>query len=616
MQEMESGNALSAGDVLPSFGATPLAGDRTRFRTWAPKARKLCVQVVERNGDHETIVQSKSLDRDKDGVFSGIVDDCPVGSLYRYQLDGKPARPDPASRYQPYGVHGPSEVIDPNRYQWADGSWQGIKKRDLVIYELHVGSFTESGTYLAAIEKLAELQELGITAIELMPVCQSPGRWNWGYDGVNFFAPRNTFGKPDDLKAFIDACHAREIAVFLDVVYNHVGPEGNYLNEFGYYRSKKHATPWGDALNFDGSGNRMVREFVISNVLFWMDEYHFDGLRLDAIHFMFDESELTIVEEIRRCFREYAATVDRQIYLIAEANIYDPHLLAVDKNYDAIWSDCLMHSIYSHGNPEIRLTGRDYVATQDLAEALEHAYVFSVPQAVRVSGDDRKKNHPGGDRTYVKSLVMALQTHDSVGNHPQGKRLHHLTCVDFQKAAAPLILLYPSIPMLFMGEEWSTDATFPFFADFEDQGLRRSVDQGRRTEYPHNDWTGSPLPSDPKAFFNTRSQADQLNGEMHRWYRQLLSLRKSGIAAGWLDVALFSTEHDREHDLFRLVYTGTDRRVVICSRLATPDSGNVTLRDVSPTEILLNSRMDSFEFKGEPIVLGPRQCCVWYETVR
>ena len=335
------------------------------------------------------------------------------------------------------------------------------------------------GTYQAAIAKLDELKQLGITAIELLPIGQSPGRWNWGYDGVNYFAPRNTFGHPDDLKAFIDACHAREIAVILDVVYNHVGPEGNYLNEFGYYRSKKHATPWGDALNFDGSGNPMVREFVISNVLFWIQEYHFDGVRLDAIHFMFDDSETTIIEEVRTRFREYANTLDREIYLIAEANIYDPHLLSDAKNYDAIWSDCLMHSIYSHGNPDVRLTDRHYVAARDLGEALEHAYVFSVPQAIRVTEEDRHRHHPNGDKQYIQSLVMALQTHDSVGNHPHGKRIHHLTCLDFQKAAAPLILLYPSIPMIFMGEEWATDAPFPFFADFEDQGLRQAVDQGR-----------------------------------------------------------------------------------------------------------------------------------------
>jgi maltooligosyltrehalose trehalohydrolase len=615
MQEMDFSNSSpSTPHFSLTLGATQIADTLTRFRVWAPKAKNLSVQIIQRRGNQETVVQDQPLERDKQGVFSGVVADCATGALYRYQLDGKPGRPDPMSRFQPYGVHGPSQVIDPNRFLWTDQNWQGVKKRDLIIYELHVGSFTEEGTYQAAIAKLDELKQLGITAIELLPIGQTPGRWNWGYDGVNYFAPRNTFGNPDDLKAFIDACHARQISVILDVVYNHVGPEGNYLNEFGYYRSKKHATPWGDALNFDGSGNRMVREFVVSNVLFWIEEYHFDGMRLDAIHYMFDDSEVSIVEEVRARFREYAATIDREIYLIAESNIYDPHLLADEKNYDAIWSDCLMHSIYSHGNPEVRLTDRHYAGTRDLVEALEHAYVFSVPQAMRVGEADRLRHHPNGERDYIESLVMALQTHDSVGNHPHGKRLHQLTCLDFQRAAAPLILLYPSIPMIFMGEEWATDAPFPFFADFEDPGLRQAVDQGRRHEYPYHDWTGTPLPSDPQAFLDSKSKTEHLNVEMHQWYSQLLALRKKGIAAGWLEVKNFTTEHDPDHDLFKLIYNGPAQKVVICSRLAAPDADVVMLRDVTPTESLLDSQQENSGKSSSPFEFVSRHCRIWIES--
>ena len=588
--EFSSNSSGLKAESLP-FGATPLGENQTRFRVWAPKARNLTVQIIQRHGERETVSKIQPLNRDEQGIFCGVVDECRPGALYRYQLDEKPGRPDPVSRFQPYGVHGPSEVIDPNRFKWTDADWQGIEKRDLIIYELHVGSFTPEGTYLAAIEKLAELKQLGITAIELLPVGQTPGRWNWGYDGVNYFAPRNSFGNPDELRAFMNACHQRQIAVILDVVYNHVGPEGNYLNEFGYYRSKKHATPWGDALNFDGSGNQIVRKFVISNVLYWIQEFHFDGVRLDAIHYMFDDSETSIVEEVRARFREYAKTIDREIYLIAESNIYDPHLLTDEKSYDAIWSDCLMHSIYSHGNPEVRLTDRHYVASRDLVEALEHAYVFAVPQAIRVTDEDRVRHHPNGDRKYIESLVMALQTHDSVGNHPHGKRLHQLTCLDFQRAAAPLILLYPSIPMIFMGEEWATEAPFPFFADFEDHSLRQAVDHGRRAEYPHHDWTDSPLPSDPRAFLASKSQAEHLNVEMRDWYCQIIALRKQGIAAGWLDVRYLTTEHDLDRDLFRLVYEGPEEKVVICSRLAATDADSVTLRDESPKEYLLDSRL-------------------------
>ncbi len=449
-----------------SFGATPQSANRTQFRVSAPKSRQLQVQMIDLANGREKIRSTHSLDRDSEGIFSGVVDDCPAGSLYRYQLDGREARPDPYSRFQPLGVHGPSQVIDPNQFNWSDQLWPGISKRDLVVYELHVGSFTEQGTYLAAIEKLDELIELGINAIELLPVSQTPGRWNWGYDGVNYFAPRNTFGSPDDLKAFVDACHARKIAVILDVVYNHVGPEGNYLNEFGYYRSKKFGTPWGDSLNFCGRGSQRVREFIIANVLFWADEYHFDGLRLDAIHYMFDEQELSIVDEIRQQFRQYARTLDRTVHLIAESNIYDADLVGKpgdeETSYDAIWSDCLMHSLYAHARPDIRLTNRTY-QPEDLSEALQHAYVFSAPQAVRVDPQRRSLHHPDGDRSYIESLIMALQTHDSVGNHPHGKRIHQLAGLEFQMAAAPLVLLYPSIPMIFMGEEWASGSALSIF---------------------------------------------------------------------------------------------------------------------------------------------------------
>ena len=234
-----------------TFGALPLPDNETRFEVWAPNANKLSVELIERSDNQETIRASYELERGSDGVFLGLVPDCPAGSLYRYKIGEGSSRPDPRSRFQPFGVHGPSQVIDPSAYRWQAEDWKGIKKRDLVIYEMHVGSFTQKGTYASAIEKFAELKELGITAIELLPLAQCPGKWNWGYDGVNYFAPSNNFGSPDQLKAFVDACHQAQLAVIIDVVYNHVGPEGNYLSEFGPYRSKKFGTPWGDAFEFD-----------------------------------------------------------------------------------------------------------------------------------------------------------------------------------------------------------------------------------------------------------------------------------------------------------------------------------------------------------------------------
>ena len=287
--------------------ATPLVNQSqptTHFQVWAPAAKKVSVEIVSHDGQRENLIDKFRLRGDDNGVFSISVSDAPVGTLYRYSIDNQPGRPDPRSMFQPFGVHGPSQVVDHAQYQWQDADWTGVDKRDLIIYELHIGSFTTAGTYEAAIRRLDELVGLGFTAVELLPLAQSPGRWNWGYDCVNFFAPRNTFGTPEQLKQFVDACHQRGLAVFSDVIYNHVGPEGNYLNVFGPYGSKKHGTPWGDALNFDGPGNQSVRQFVTDNVLFWLDEYHFDGLRLDAVHYMFDDSPLHILAEIQQRFRQ------------------------------------------------------------------------------------------------------------------------------------------------------------------------------------------------------------------------------------------------------------------------------------------------------------------------
>ncbi len=605
----------------PPWGAnlSSLAKTNTvEFRLWASRAKTANVQIVERSGNAERVARTIPMSLESPQVFVAVAENCPPGTLYRFQINDGAGRPDPYSRFQPFGVHGPSQVIDPHHFHWTDQSWKGIDKRDGVIYELHIGSFTDAGTYLSAIEKFPQLVDLGITAIELMPLAQSPGKWNWGYDGVNYFAPRNTFGTPDELKQFINEAHRLGLAVIHDVVYNHVGPEGNYLNEFAHYRSPVHGTPWGDSLNFDGEHHRNVREFVIDNGLYWLDEYHFDGLRLDAIHYMFDRSELHIVNEFRQRFREYERSVDRKLFLIAEANIFDRDLLHDPQQngdrYDAIWSDCLMHSIYSHGKPDLRLTNRHYIGTPDLVESLEHAYVFSAPGAIRADATIRQNNHPNRERDYQSSLIMALQTHDSVGNHPHGKRLHHLISDDFQMAAAPLILLYPSIPMLFMGEEWATSAPFPFFADFEDEGLRAAVDRGRREEYPHHHWADSPLPSDPLAFLNSKLDRSQGSSEMFTWYQQLLALRRQGLQEGWLSIKNKSTHFEPEPELFTMRYTTLQQQVTIACRLGTNSSPPAQITPANPFEIFLQTS------GVQPIPTGGfelqnHQCCIWRERV-
>jgi maltooligosyltrehalose trehalohydrolase len=552
---------------IDRLGATPVAHDRTHFRVWAPRRKSIAVEFGRGRNK-----KRRPLHRENDEYFAGIVEGAGPNSRYRYVLDDNLARPDPASSCQPTGVHGASCVMDPNTFAWTDQDWHGVAKRDLVIYELHVGAFTREGTFSAAIERLPLLVELGISAVEIMPVAQSAGRWNWGYDGVDLFAVRNTYGGPDDFKAFVDACHDAGLAVILDVVYNHVGPEGNYLGDFGPYFSRKHRTPWGDAFNFDGRRNKQVRRFIVENALRWYEEFHLDGLRLDAVHFMFDDSTPTILDELRVAVSRCAKSVPREIHLIAEANVHDDELLSATNQraaYDAIWCDCLMHSIYAYALPDSKLTRRDYRGAADLLRVLQRGYLYSGRSHARVS-------KPSSDIREIESFVTALQTHDGVGNHPRGERLHQLTCREFQMAAAALALLYPGIPLLFMGEEHACESPFPFFADFTNHSLRRAVDRGRMREYPRHTWDGAPLPSDPKAFFQANCLGeDEGNQEMRTWYRDLIALRKQGLAEGWLKASRMTADHDVGGDVFSLNYALDNGGAVrVCSRPTPNDHRN------------------------------------------
>ncbi|TWT35909.1 Malto-oligosyltrehalose trehalohydrolase [Posidoniimonas corsicana] len=561
-----------------AIGAVPVTSSTASFRVWAPTHETVGVQL---DGG-----QRFELTKEPDGCFAGVGPAAP-GDKYQYLLHGQTARPDPVSRRQPEGVHGPSEVVDANAFAWTDQTWTGVDKRDLVIYEMHPGAFTEEGTLRSAIARLPELVDLGVTAVEVMPVAQSPGKWNWGYDGVNLYAVTHNYGAPDDFRAFVDACHAAGLAVILDVVYNHLGPEGNYLSEFAPYFSRKHHTPWGAALNYDGRRSEHVRRFVVENALYWLRDLHLDGLRLDAVHFMHDDSQHTILDEIRVAVADFEQSAGRAVHLIGESNVYDERLLASVgglKGYDAIWSDCLMHSIYTHASPDFKLTNREYHGAHNLREALDHGYLYESSQYVRVAREALGGDLP--DRSYLPSLVTALQTHDSVGNHPEGKRIHQLASKEYQRSAAALMLLYPSIPLLFMGEESAVDAPFPFFADFHDRRLRRAVDKGRMAEYPHHDWKGAPLPSERQSFRMAKCHDPSLQDQaMRDWYRQLLALRKQGLAAGWLTPEAMSCAHDDSSHVFRLQYDSPAGGPTVLARL-TPNH-----QPADPIELPIDGRV-------------------------
>lgn len=487
------------------------------------------------------------------GDFVGWVPDARAWPYYLFRVNGQACRPDPRSAFQPFGVHGPSQWWDHGSFAWTDQAWRGLPRERLVIYELHVGCFTAEGTYRACREHLGQLRDLGVTAIELLPLAETPGRWNWGYDGVHLFAPKAAYGDPNELKALIDDCHRSGLAVLLDVVYNHLGPEGNYLREFAPYFSPRIQTPWGEALNYSGRQRQPVRQWILDNVQHWLENYHFDGLRLDAIHYLFDSRQPSLSAEIGQAVRHVAEITGRHCHCIAETNVFDPML---PPEYAAQWADCLLHAVYSLGTPQVRLTQRPYQGADDVALALRQGYVY------RGSAARDYQRHPSLESAGAEpelpvhaGLVVSLQTHDSVGNHPHGQRLHHLTSVDFQRAAAALALLAPSIPQLFMGEEGSVASPFCFFADFGDPGLRAAVDRGRQHEYPHHTWDEAPLPSDPTAFFcSVVSDRATWDPVTWAWYRWLLRLRRAGVEGGWLRPERAQWSHSSGSPYFRLEY--------------------------------------------------------------
>lgn len=599
--------ATAGGDArsgqLP-LGATPLIHNKTRFSVQATQRRSM--EVVVRNDGGERTIPMQAIGKN---IWSVDVDNTRPGDRYAFVIDGQSSdpRPDPRSRCQPDGVHEFSQIVSHQRYPWQDQGWKGLPCEDLIVYELHIGTFNKPGTFLSAIERIPELVNLGITAVELLPVAQSAGARNWGYDGVNLFAPFSPYGTPDDLRRLVDALHAAGIAVILDVVYNHPGPEGNYLAEFGSYFSRKHGTPWGPAYNFDGRHQELARRYVVDNALYWLEEFHFDGLRFDAIHFMFDDSKHPIVAEVTDAVGELETKLGRKLLLIGETNVFDSKMIAPRAaggyGFDAIWCDDFMHSTYSIGSPETRLTDRTYDGSGDLAETLRCGYLYEgfPRQRIRRKADQR----PNLD--HVPKLVFALQTHDGVGNHPRGQRLHHLAGANFQKACVALNLLYPAIPMIFMGDEFQESNPFHFFADFQAPWVRDAIEKGRRNEYPNHDWSDAVSPLSVKAFNQSRlSRPDSDESRsMSAWYRELIAIRKRWQTAGLLHHRNLTTFHDSEHSVFALTYENGSRSATVAARIVNPDQAVEDLVDVDAIgELRLHSAGSSEK------ALGPNQALV------
>ncbi len=450
---------------------------------------------------------------------------------YKFLLKGQGggAFPDPYSHYQPGGVQGFSQVVDHEAYRWSDREWKGIKWGGALIYELHPGTFTNKGTFAGVAEKLDYLLELGINTLELMPLTQTPGRWNWGYDGVNLFSVNHNYGSPDELKYLINCCHRKGIAVILDIVYNHFGPEGNYLAKFGPYFTDKYETPWGAAVNFDDVGCAAARRMVLQSVQHWIEHYHFDGLRLDAVHAIKDQSRPHILEEIATTARELEKKLGRRIVIIAESDANDVQLIrsAGEGGYglDAQWMDDFHHTVHTVLTGEDKGYYQDYGRIEDL-EKIYRNYLYTG----EYSQFWKKKRGSDAATAPGSSFVAAIQTHDQVGNRARGDRLAQLVDFPYLKAAAGLLFMAPYIPMLFMGEEYGEKNPFLFFTDYQDPELKKAVTKGRRKEFASFEWENLPDPEDEATFYASRltprEKWQPLQEQLFSYYRDLIALRR------------------------------------------------------------------------------------------
>lgn len=540
-----------------ALGAHYLGNGRCRFLVWAPKSASVELRLL---GETERKVV---LDSAGQGYHQTVIQDAGPGTLYQYRLDGGPDLPDPASRAQPQGVHGPSAVTDP-RFEWDDAQWFGIPLERHILYELHVGTYTAAGTFESIIPHLGRLKDLGVTAIELMPVAQFPGARNWGYDGVLPFAVQNSYGGPSGLKKLVNACHRTGLAAVLDVVYNHLGPEGNYLGQFGPYFTDRYKTPWGQALNFDGADSDEVRRYFIENALYWITEFHFDGLRLDAVHAILDHAPHTFLEELAENVRAAARRLNRQVFLFPESAANDARLIRIPElggwGMDAQWSDDFHHAL------RVALTGEqsgyyvDYHGVASLAQAFRAGFVYAGEYSAY-----RRRSHGTSSRDIpAERFVVFSQNHDQVGNRMLGERLSRLVSFAQLKLAAGTVLLSPFVPLLFMGEEYGETAPFQYFISHSDPELVAAVRNGRKEEFAAFGWREEPPdPQDESTFLRAKLDHGLAAAGKHlvllNFYQEVMHLRKAIPALARMDKnAMEILHHRHEQSLSMRRWHGAD----------------------------------------------------------
>jgi maltooligosyltrehalose trehalohydrolase len=527
-------NRATEQDWRLQFGASLRGDDTAEFRVWAPNLTSLSVRIP---GERPRTIPMIRSSNSKASEFVATVSQIGEGTDYFYVLEGEQERPDPVSRWQPRGVHGPSRIVNPAAFRWCDQEWSGIPLKDFIIYELHAGTFTHEGTFESVIPRLPYLRDLGITAIEIMPVAEVPGDRNWGYDGASLYAPQSSYGGPTGLKKLVDACHQHGLAVVLDVVYNHLGPEGNYLPEFAPCFTDTHHTPWGKAINFDGPQSDGVRRFIIDNALYWLTEYHIDALRLDAIHGIYDFGALHILDELSDAFHDQARRLKRQAWLIAESDLEDVRIInpRSEGGYalDAQWHDDFHHALYTLLTGEREGFLMDFGALADLSKSIHEGFVFDwkYSRYRRRHHGSCSKDRPG------EQFVGFIQNHDQIANTSRGKRLASLVSPRQLKLAAVLTVCSPFLPLLFMGEEYGETAPFLYFTSFEDPALADAVREGRKRElgshYSESDFADPQAGSTfERCKLDWPKTAISPHAGILRLYRDLIALRKQHSSLG------------------------------------------------------------------------------------
>mgnify|MGYP006291449427 CR=1 FL=1 len=507
------------------IGAQYLGSEKAFFQVWAPFQKNIYLHII--SPQKQIIALNRAQ---KPGYWSLTVEGIKPGSRYLYQFNSDKEFPDPASYFQPQGVHGPSLLVD-HAFFWKDRQWQGIPLKKMVIYELHIGTFTPKGLFTSVLPRLPDLKALGINALEIMPVAQFSGKRNWGYDGVYPFAVQNSYGGPNDFKNLINSCHLHGIAVILDVVYNHLGPEGNYLPQFGPYFTEKYQSNWGKGINFDGPYSDEVRNYFIQNALYWLEKYHIDALRLDAIHGIFDMRANHFLSELAKSVCQFSHKKQKKTFLIAESDLNDVKIIQSTQKggyqQNAQWSDDFHHALHTLLTKEDDGYYQDFGLIRHLAKAINEGFVYSGQYSAY-----RKKSHGNSSRRIPpECFITYIQNHDQIGNRRLGERMSGLVSFEALKLAAAITLLSPYIPLLFMGEEYGETHPFLYFIDHQDDGLIRAVREGRKKEFSQFGWQQEPPdPQNKQTFIKSRIVWSKRKKGYHRvlwdFYQDLIQLRK------------------------------------------------------------------------------------------